>query len=74
MNLFFFPFHLETSNPKQTNTSMVNINEVSGLPLACDQSTQTDDILDLIMEQSKKYVFEEQGTTLANHSQSETDV
>ena len=53
---------------------MVNINEVSGLPLACDQSTQTDDILDLIMEQSKKYVFEEQGTTLANHSQSETDV
>ena len=35
----FFYFISETSNPEQTDTSMDNIDDITGLPSACDQST-----------------------------------
>ena len=53
---------------------MDNTDEVTGLPSSCDQSTQTEDVLDLTKEPSKEEVFEEQGTTLASHSPNETEV
>ena len=43
---------------------MDNTDEITGLPSACDQMTQTEDVLDLTKELSKEGVFEEQGTTL----------
>ena len=49
-------------------------NEITGLPSACDQSTQTEDVLNLTETQSKKDTFEEQGTTLPCHLQNETEV
>ena len=59
---------------EQIGTSMNNSDEVTGTHLACDQSTQTDDVVDLTKEQSKEDVFEEQGSTLPSHSQNETEV
>ena len=53
---------------------MDNTDEIIGLPSACDQSTQTEDVLDLTKEPSKENVFEKQGTTLPNHSKNETEV
>ena len=60
-------FILETSNPEQIDTSIGNSNEVTELQSACDQSTQTEDVLDLTKKPSKEDVFEEQGKTLQNH-------
>ena len=65
---------LETSSPEQTVTTMANNDEVTGLPSACDQSTQTEDVLDLTKEPAKEDVSEEQGSTLPCHSQNETEV
>ena len=70
----FFYFILETSNPDQTDTSMDNTDEITGLPSACDQSTQTEDVLDLTKEQSKEDISKDQGSTLPSHSQNETEV
>ena len=67
-------FISETSNPEQTGTSMGNTSEVTELPTACDQSTQTEDVLDLTKTPSKEDVLEEQGKTLQSHSQNETEV
>ena len=53
---------------------MDNTDEIVGFPSACDQSTQTEDVLDLTKEPSKENVFEKQGTTLPNHSKNETEV
>ena len=45
---------------------MANTDEITGLPTACDLSTQTEDVLDLTKKPSKEDVFEEQGKTLQN--------
>ena len=57
---------LETSKPEQTDASMDNTHEIIGLPTACGQLTQTEDIVDLTKEPAKEEVFKEQGTTLPN--------
>ena len=67
-------FILETSNSEQTETSMDNTVEITGLPSACHQSTQIEDVLDLTKEPAKEDVSEEQGSTLPSHSQNETEV
>ena len=43
----------EGSISEQTGTSMDNTDEITGLPSACDESTQTEDVLDLTKEWSK---------------------
>ena len=53
---------------------MDNTVEITGLPSACHQSTQTEDVLDLTKEPAKEHVSEEQGSTLPCHSQNETEV
>ena len=65
---------LVISNPEQTDTSKTNTDDITGLPSACDQSTQTEDVLDLTKTPSKEELLEEQGKTLQSHSQNETDV
>ena len=67
-------FNLETSIAEQTDSSKDNNDEVTGLPSACNQSTQTEDVVDLTKEPSKEDVYGEQETTLASNSQNETDV
>ena len=67
-------FILETSNFEQTDTSKDNTDDITGLPTACDLSTQTEDVLDLTKTPSKEDVLEEQGKSLQSHSQNETDV
>ena len=50
---------LETSNPEQTDTSMANNEEVTGLPLSCDQSRQAENVQDMtkvpLYHQKKTY-------------------
>ena len=65
---------LETSDSEQTDTLMDDTNEITGLPSACNQSTQTEDVLDLTKEPAKEDVSGEQGSTLPSHSQNETEV
>ena len=65
---------LEISSPEQTLTTMANNDEVTGLPSACDQSTQTEDVVDLTKDQSKEEIFEELGSSMPSHSQNETEV
>ena len=73
MNLKFSFFILDSSNPEQRDASKDNIDDIMELPSACNQLTQTEDILDFTKEVSKEDVFEEQGTTLPKHSQNETE-
>ena len=65
---------LETSSPEQTVTTMANNDEVTGLPSACDQSTETEDVVDLTKDQSKEDISDELGTSMPSHSQNETEV
>ena len=74
LDLNFRYFILETSNSEQTGTSKDNADEITGLPSACHQSTQIEDVLDLTKEQVKEDVSEEQGSTLPSHSLNETEV
>ena len=67
-------FILETSNSEQTGTSKDSADEITGLPSASNQSTQTEDVLDLPKEPAKEDVSKEQGSTLSCHSQNETEV
>ena len=53
---------------------MDNTDDITGLPSACDQSTQTEDVLDLTKEPAKKDITEEQGSILQSNSQNETEV
>ena len=53
---------------------MDNTDEITGLPSACDQSTQTEDVVDLTKELAKEDISEEQGSSLPRHSQNETEV
>ena len=53
---------------------MDNTDEITGLPSSCDQSTQTEDVVDLTKERSKEDISEEQGSTLPSQSQNETEV
>ena len=53
---------------------MANTDEITGLPTACDLSTQTEDVLDLTKTPSKEDVLGEQGKSLQSHSQNETDM
>ena len=48
---------------------MDNTDDVTGLPSACDQSTQTEDVVDLTKEPAKEDISMEQGSTLLNNSQ-----
>ena len=57
-------FILETSTSKQTSTSIDNTDEITGLSSACDQSTQTEDVVDLTKEPSKEENPKEQGSIL----------
>ena len=67
-------FISETSNSDQNGTSKDNTDEITGLPSACDQSTQTEDVLDLTKEQCKEDISEKQGSTLPSNSHNETEV
>ena len=67
-------FILETSNSEQTGTSNDNADEIAGLHSASNQSTQTEDVLDLPKEPAKEDVLKDQGTTLPRQSQNETEV
>ena len=67
-------FISETSNSDQNGTSKDNTDEITGLPSACDQSTLTEDILDLNKEKFKEDVCEKQGSTLPSNSHNETEV
>ena len=54
----FFTFTTETSNAaEQTETSMANTDEITELPSVCDQSTQTEDFLDMIKEPSEEDIM-----------------
>ena len=53
---------------------MDNTHDITGSPSANDQSTQTEDVVDLTKEQSKENVSEEQGSILQSNSQNETEV
>ena len=72
--LYFKSFISGTSNPEQTDTTMDNTDDVTGLPSACDQSTQTDDVVDLTKEPAKENVSEEQGSILQSNSLNQTEV
>ena len=48
---------LETFNPEQTDTSMTNNEEVTGLSSACDHSTQTENVLDMTKEPFEDDLF-----------------
>ena len=50
---------LETSNPEQSDTSMTNNEEVTGLPLTCDQSSQPENVLDMTKVPSEEDMFKE---------------
>ena len=67
-------FILETSNSEQTGTSNDNADEIAGLHSASNQSTQTEDVLDLPKEPAKEDVLKDQATTLPRQSQNETEV
>ena len=67
-------FILETSNSEQTGTSKDSADEITGLPSASNQSTQTEDVLDLPKEPAKEDDFKDQATTLPRQSQNETEV
>ena len=54
---------LETSKPKHNDTSMDNTDEITEVPSACNQSTQTEDVLELTKDPSGEDIFEEHGTT-----------
>ena len=56
-------FILESSNVQQTDASKDNTDDISELSSACNQSTQTEDVLDLTKEPAKEDVSEEQGST-----------
>ena len=49
---------LEGSDVEQTDSSVANNNEDTKLPSVCDQSTQTEDVLDLAKKQSKEGVLQ----------------
>ena len=53
---------------------MANNDEITGLPSACHQSTQTEDALDVNKKTLEDGIFEEQGRTLSTKSQNETEV
>ena len=53
---------------------MDNTDDITGLPSACDQPTQTEDDVDLKKEPAKEDVFKEQGSILQSNSQNETEV
>ena len=67
-------FTLETLKAEQNHCSQDNNDEVTGLPSACDQMTQTEDVLDLTKEQCKEDISEKQGSTLPSNSHNETEV
>ena len=53
---------------------MDNTDDITGLPSACDQPTQTEDDVDFEKEPAKENVFKEQGSILQSNSQNETEV
>ena len=53
---------------------MDNTHEIVGCTSACDQSTQTEDVVDLTEEPAKEDILEEQGSILQSNSQNETEV
>ena len=65
---------LETFNPEQTDTSMTNNEEVTGLSSACDHSTQTENVLDMTKEHFEDDVFKEQEITFPCQYQNQTEV
>ena len=71
MSIIANQFEFLLFSPECCDTSMDNKDEVTGLPSAFDQSTQTEDVLDLTKEQSNEGL----GTSLQkDQSQNETDV
>ena len=48
---------LETSNPEQSDASITNNEEFTGLPLTCDHSTQPENVLDMTQEPFEDDLF-----------------